>query len=162
MVSSQNTESLTLKKCNRCKHDLPLSSFHKKKSGKFGVSGKCVDCVAKWQKDYYSERNKAKRLERQASEKYQLYVREFRLKNKYGINLEQYEAMLQHQGGVCAICGGQPKGGTSTKYFSVDHCHKTGKVRQLLCNRCNTALGLLNEDKNIVQAMANYIEKHNV
>jgi hypothetical protein len=53
-----------------------------------------------------------------------------------GVTTEQYEAMLRAQGGGCAICGNPPK----TRRLDVDHDHKTGQVRGLLCHRCNRAL----------------------
>ena len=58
------------------------------------------------------------------------------LKEKYGINIEDYDTILESQGGVCAIC----KGGTSKRHFAVDHNHKSGNVRGLLCARCNSGL----------------------
>ncbi len=56
---------------------------------------------------------------------------------KYGITPEQYDAMLESQGGVCALCGGPPQYG---RRLSVDHCHETDRVRGLLCSYCNTAI----------------------
>jgi hypothetical protein len=58
-------------------------------------------------------------------------------RERYGITVEQYEAMLAAQGGVCAICG--KLNGNSRLY--VDHCHRDGGVRGLLCARCNSWLG---------------------
>jgi hypothetical protein len=55
----------------------------------------------------------------------------------YGITVAEYEQMLAHQGGVCYLCSNPPK----TKRLSVDHDHKTGAVRGLLCYRCNLRLG---------------------
>ena len=58
----------------------------------------------------------------------------YHLKKNYGITI--YDKILAAQGGKCAIC----KGGTSKNFFAVDHNHKNGNVRGLLCARCNTAL----------------------
>jgi hypothetical protein len=55
------------------------------------------------------------------------------LKRRYGITPEQYQKMLDRQGGICAICGRPPK----TLRLSVDHDHRTGRVRGLLCYQCN-------------------------
>ncbi len=76
---------------------------------------------------------------------------------KYNITLVEYNDMLDKQGGVCYICH-QP---SLTKMLAVDHNHSTGKVRKLLCNRCNTALGLLRENVDVIKNMINYIESHN-
>lgn len=58
------------------------------------------------------------------------------IKTAYGITIDEYDAILLSQGGKCAIC----KGGTSKNFFAVDHNHKNGNVRGLLCARCNTGL----------------------
>jgi hypothetical protein len=58
---------------------------------------------------------------------------------KYGINADQYRAMLEHQEGRCAICKSKDTG--SVRGWHVDHCHRTGKVRGLLCHPCNLLLG---------------------
>lgn len=61
------------------------------------------------------------------------------LRRKYKLTLDEYEAMLQAQGGVCAICKGEQQG-ERTRHLFVDHDHTTGKVRGLLCRKCNTML----------------------
>lgn len=61
-------------------------------------------------------------------------------KCKYGITVEQYDAMLERQEGRCAICRGEDPGGRFGR-FAVDHDHATGAVRGLLCMMCNTTLG---------------------
>lgn len=63
----------------------------------------------------------------------------------YGISKEQYDAMFKAQGGVCSCCGGQPDGTQRHPDLVVDHDHKTGKVRGLLCARCNKIAGLLQD-----------------
>jgi len=67
---------------------------------------------------------------------------------KYGITAEQYEEMNRLQGGRCLICG-QAERGTRRgipKTLAVDHDHDTGEIRGLLCSKCNTAIGLLDDD----------------
>src|SRR5216684_1391978 len=64
------------------------------------------------------------------------------LLKRYGISWPEYELRLALQGGVCAICKKKPK----RRLLCVDHCHKTGKVRGLLCSSCNAALGLYEDD----------------
>lgn len=65
--------------------------------------------------------------------------RELRLKYKFGLTLDQYNEMLAAQGGVCAMCGGLDP----IRNLAVDHDHKTGAIRGLLCGTCNTALGVV-------------------
>ena len=75
------------------------------------------------------------------------------LKRNYGISLEEYEKMVDEQNNVCYIC----LESDSVK-LAVDHNHKTGKVRKLLCRKCNTAIGLLKEDITIVENVLKYIK----
>lgn len=86
-----------------------------------------------------------------------------RLMQRFGITLEQYNEMLAKQGGTCAICGGnqtiRDKAG-KLRRLAVDHDHKTGKVRQLLCSSCNTGIGLVKESVRTLSKMIDYIRKH--
>lgn len=66
--------------------------------------------------------------------------RERSYRKNYGIGIEDYDRMLDSQGGKCAICGAD-RPGKAHKNFAVDHCHATGRVRGLLCVRCNVGLG---------------------
>lgn len=81
---------------------------------------------------------------------------------KYGLTHETYEAKHVAQGGVCAICQ-KPEAGVRAgrvKRLAVDHSRRTGRVRDLLCCRCNQAIGLLCEDPDILRRAAAYIERH--
>ena len=84
-------------------------------------------------------------------------VRNAMLKKKYGISLADYEEMLKKQGEVCALCKQKERDNRS---LAVDHDHKTGAVRELLCRFCNTSLGILEQKPNLVEAMALYLRKH--
>lgn len=75
---------------------------------------------------------------------------------KYGIDSFDFNAMLIEQGGVCKICG-KPETG-KRKRLSVDHCHKTGVIRGLLCNTCNLAIGWFNHDPELIRAALRYLE----
>lgn len=81
--------------------------------------------------------------------------RHVHLKHFYGMTEEQYAAMFASQGGCCAICQ-QP----SLRTLHVDHCHRTGKIRALLCTHCNNALGAMHDDPARLRAAADYLEKH--
>jgi hypothetical protein len=78
------------------------------------------------------------------------------LKVKYGISLEDYDAMLARQGGVCAACKNKKR---RSERLCVDHCHVTGKVRGLLCRNCNFGLGLFRDDADLVEAAAAYLRR---
>ena len=71
-----------------------------------------------------------------------LHERRKSLKARYGITIEQYDDLLRSQGGACAICGAAKAGG-HTDTLQVDHDHLTGRIRGLLCFRCNRALGVI-------------------
>lgn len=83
------------------------------------------------------------------------------LKHRYGLTGEAHDRLLAAQGGVCAVCG-IPAEHTPTHWrgkLCVDHCHDTGKVRGLLCNDCNAAIGHARTER-IALAMAEYLRVH--
>lgn len=84
-----------------------------------------------------------------------------RLKYQYGITLDEYEAMLRSQNGVCALCN---KGETrthngKTTRLVVDHDHVSGDVRALLCHNCNVMIGHSGDDPTLLRSAAAYIER---
>ena len=93
-------------------------------------------------------------------EKYKNSVRNATLKKKYGITLIEYKALLERQGGVCAICRKPNHLLGGKQQLHVDHNHKTGKVRELLCHTCNTTLGKVNESLDVLFALVAYVLKH--
>lgn len=83
--------------------------------------------------------------------------RQYFLKWRYGITLEDYALMLAEQGGVCAICGKEPD---KARVLDVDHCHDTKTVRGLLCRSCNLVLGKMNDDPDLLRRAADYLEEN--
>jgi len=126
-----------MKCCSSCREEKPLSEFYKGKAICKFCSNKAV---AKWKAD-----NK---------EKNQLTAQKSKLKAKYGITIEQYEAMVQEQKGVCYIC----KCENPNRRLNVDHCHKSGKVRRLLCDKCNMTLGLINDSQELLKQFLFYLK----
>lgn len=88
--------------------------------------------------------------------------RVYKMRSRYGIGPDDYERMHAEQEGLCAICR-EPEtarhASGATKALSVDHCHDTGRVRGLLCHRCNRVLGLLNEDRALLTAATDYLSE---
>ena len=82
--------------------------------------------------------------------------RKNKIKREYYLTIEQYNQMFVDQNGVCAICGEKQENG---KNLSIDHNHETGKVRGLLCTRCNTGIGLLKEKEDILLKAIEYLKK---
>ena len=83
------------------------------------------------------------------------------IKAKYGLSKEDYEAILQEQGGVCYICQRHPLKIRPKRHLAVDHCHETGRVRGLLCYSCNHRLiGYLVKDNiELVERLLEYLKR---
>ena len=76
----------------------------------------------------------------------------YRLKVRYGISLKEYWDLVSAQNGVCAVCK------TSGNKLHIDHSHKTGKVRGLLCGSCNRGIGLFKDSKSLLSKAIEYLE----
>ena len=89
-------------------------------------------------------------------------MRKTKVQEKYGITMEQYEQMFVAQGGLCAICGKpeRQKIGNVIRGLSIDHDHKTNKIRELLCHRCNVSIGLMGESVDVLASSIRYLTKH--
>ena len=112
--------------------------------------------VKRWQQanpDRLNAYRRARRLEPEVKER----ERAGHLKRKYGMTIEQYEAMLAVQGGGCFICGRPPREDIS---LHVDHDHATGKVRGILCFACNNALADFQEDLDLLRRAIGYLTAH--
>lgn len=83
-------------------------------------------------------------------------MREQGLKRRFGMTLADYDEMLERQCGGCAICGTHDT--APYKHFGVDHDHATGAVRGLLCHGCNSALGRLHDEPELLRAAADYLD----
>ena len=100
-----------------------------------------------------------KRWLEQAKEKDPLRYRRIYLKQRYGISHEEFEDAVAAQNGVCAICGCPPDGRFGV--LVIDHDHKTGAVRQLLCTSCNRGLGVFKDDPQKLYRAAEYLARWN-
>lgn len=89
---------------------------------------------------------------------YKLITRKKNLKRKYGITVKVYDTMLAEQNGKCTVCDATP----GKRRLCVDHDHTTGKVRELLCNHCNAALGQVDDNIEILTNLIAYLKKHEV
>lgn len=110
---------------------------------------------AKRRAKYYANAEKARAYSTEWRKQNPERVRENNLK-KFGIGVEQYDALLISQNKGCAICGGQNSNGRA---LAVDHCHKTGKIRGLLCSGCNRGIGLLGDSSCRLKLAAEYVAK---
>jgi hypothetical protein len=84
--------------------------------------------------------------------------RKSKMKMRYGLTQEALEEMIREQGGGCAICGTREWRGRH-RSPAVDHDHATGKIRGVLCDRCNMAAGLIDDSPARARALAEYLER---
>lgn len=133
------TTDIVEKACSKCKEVKSLDNFYPNQRAKDKCKKQCKTC---WDGSVWA---------RYATPE---YVRTAGLWQKYGLTLEDYNNLLEKQNKVCAICEQPP----SKQFLYVDHCHATGRVRGLLCNRCNTALGLLNDSVELFERSIEYLE----
>jgi len=112
----------------------------------------------------YYQKNKARVLETVAEYRRNNpdKVRDSKLRGTFGISLADYNRMLREQNDVCAICRCKEtmvwRG--KIRALAVDHDHVTGAVRRLLCRRCNSILGFVNDSSLLLRTAADYLEKH--
>jgi len=121
---------------------------------------KCMECNRINHRKYYHKdaTDRARRV-RQYRKDNPDAVKNVVLKRRFGITIEQYKSILTSQDNKCALCLTENPG-RKDKFFQVDHCHKTNKVRALLCLTCNLALGAAKDDPILLRKMADYIESY--
>lgn len=127
--------------CRECKVRKPQSEMRDRR----GVGRICKLCDRRKMKDWVAAH----------PVQYERQQRKYHLK-QYGLTPAMYDAMLVAQGNCCAICRSRSPAGK--KYFHVDHDHATGRVRGLLCFRCNSGLGNFKDDPRSLRAAAAYLE----
>lgn len=104
------------------------------------------------------EEVRRKQNERASTPEAKERARAYQLEKKFGLTVADYESMLRAQDGKCAICGSESSGRKDRSNFSVDHDHKTNRVRGLLCRGCNTGIGNLRENPDILIRAADYLK----
>jgi hypothetical protein len=162
-----------MKRCSKCGEVKPLSDFYKMPEMRDGHRNDCKACnlaakAARYRADPEPAKQRTRQWQLANPEKYRakqaayrasggkkLADRRSHLKRKFGLTLEQYDAMLAGQGGGCGICGKRPRPDIS---LHVDHDHSTGKIRGLLCFTCNNALGDFEDDATLLRSAIAYVE----
>jgi hypothetical protein len=151
MKRIDNTDT---KQCSCCNKVLPVSQYWKKsqprKDGSFGLRPRCKVCDTQYKLDIYHNKG-GKDIQK---------LRSFKsLLKKYGITEEEYNNRRKLQNNSCEICGdhedNQPHG-----RLHVDHCHTTGLFRGLLCNTCNTGLGMFKDNTTVLFKAIEYINEN--
>ena len=154
---------LLTKTCSKCSKTKLTSEFYKDITKLDGLHCNCKTCSGKATLNWY-RKNRASQLvrmrkyhqehkqrprpkeKRQASE----------IKYRHGLTWAVYQQMVKKQNGVCAICGKQDSSG---RRLSIDHDHVTGKVRGLLCLKCNRALGLIGDSVPVAKMIVKYLRR---
>lgn len=171
------TNSAT-KTCSVCAIEKPAADFNvvtQKPSGRQYLQGRCKPCSTIYHREYrqrpdvkpkmraYKRAHQAGRRERP---EVKAYNRNARLRSVYGISHADYERMLAAQDCKCAICGKPPevritKTGALSAHarLHIDHDHKTGAVRGLLCHGCNVGLGNFRDDYGLLASAAGYLKR---
>ena len=122
-----------------------LDYYYKNKDGRALYVSKNNDKIKAYHKEY-NMKTSAKESNK-----------DFLLKKNYGISLVEYNEMFVKQSGKCFICGIHQS--ELKRALFVDHCHKTKKVRGLLCHKCNSALGLVFDNTEILSNMIKYLNR---
>lgn len=143
--------------CTKCNRYKAKKHFSFDRYAKGGIYPSCKMCDMK-----YRKKNRDKLLAG-ARSRYPRYFKKRRervLERIYKMRPGQYAEMHKTQKGLCKICGGSEE--VKGRYLAVDHCHKTGKVRALLCSRCNLGLGHFNDDSAVVRKALEYLEEYTI
>lgn len=157
---------LTGKVCTKCKKERYHFDFHVDRSKKDGHHSICSFCHSKRNKEKRATdpefvkrcRERSRQYRKDHPEKCRRGVRNATLKKKYGIGVDEYDKILREQRGTCAICD-RTDSGVGHPNLHVDHNHKTGGVRGLLCQPCNTAIGMFRDKTALLKNAIAYLEK---
>lgn len=157
------------KVCTKCGKEFLRTAkfFYKDKQKKDGLRPECKGCRNRQQK-IYRDTEYGILVHKVANAKYKKTGRgkfinwRSMLKRKYNLTVNSYDKLSVTQNNLCAICHNPEtvlyKG--SLKILCVDHCHTTGKVRGLLCSRCNKAIGLLEDDMSLLLSAVKYLRSN--
>ena len=120
------------RRCARCGSDKPVTDFYQETNrGRVRIRRSCKSCTIAATRAYNIRRN-------------------------YDLTIDAYEAMVVGQGGVCAVCR-RPE--ADNGHLAVDHDHRTNAIRGLLCKRCNTLLGMADDDIEVLAEAITYLSR---
>lgn len=112
-------------------------------------------------KEKYRIKNKNWRKNLKNKEKQKIYNKKSHLKIRFGLSVEEYDTMIKKQNNKCASCGITFNENNNSERPCIDHDHKIGKIREILCNNCNLTLGIMSDDAEKLINLVKYLEKHN-
>jgi hypothetical protein len=145
------------KTCKKCGNTKNASEFSNSKNIFVWCKKCCAESAAKWRAGN-PEKAKQNDSSPKKKKRQKEYGRVYRLFRKYGVTMEDYSALFEKQGGACAICRNPPTALNSVSgVLNVDHDHRTGQVRGLLCRNCNTALEGFKDEVKLIDAARDYL-----
>jgi hypothetical protein len=145
-----------MKSCLKCLEILPRIKFHKHSKTYDGLNSWCKQCTKKVNAKWViknKERRASKTLAWRLKNAEQIFG--YNIRRNYGVTLDQYKQRLEEQGFACAICKTTNNG---SRKFGIDHNHKTGKIRGLLCHKCNAGLGNFDDNLDRLKKAIAYME----
>lgn len=175
---------MAARKCSACQKVLPASAFASNRSRPDGLQANCRECAAEYYRRSQEAKGKTVRVKvpvprghkrcpqgeeikphsqwernKTSSDGWASYCRDCRVarnrvsyfQRKYGLTPTELDAMVAEQQGICCICLTGPA-------EHVDHCHETGRVRGVLCFNCNSAIGKLGDDPDVIRRAIAYLE----
>ena len=145
-MATEHSRIVDSLRCIRCSTTKTWSEFN--------FNDKCFTGLDSWCKECRLENHKNLRVKNK--EYFQLANYKGKLKLNYDMTKEEYELRLEQQQGRCALCFSF----RGKKKLSVDHCHKSGKFRGLLCNKCNLALGMFGDSIEWIDRAREYLLKN--
>jgi hypothetical protein len=157
------------KQCIICKEEKSEDKFYPngytKKDGSKSTRLDCADCCKKRRADYFKDPLARTKINERRRKDYKSdggqrksINRKYSLKNLYGLTSADVERMLEAQNHSCKICGLFEGDAPKCRLF-IDHCHKTKKVRGLLCQNCNSAIGHLKDNIDNLYAAIEYLSQ---
>lgn len=155
------------KTCSTCYEEKPVAEFGRQSVRPDGLNITCKLCMRERSLQRYQDpevRRKSRESGARWRERNPDADADKTLRRKYGITLVDYNKLFEAQGGVCALCKKgettkRMKKGEGRERLAVDHCHDTGRVRGLLCFKCNTAIGSLGDTEEDAQKVVEYLNK---
>jgi len=135
------------KVCCTCKLRKDIDDFHLRNDKPGGRVGRCKPCQSEYHRNWYNSNKK----------RVNDNTRRNRYLRAFNMTIAEYEILLVSQNNCCAIC--KTKTNTSNKRFSIDHDHQTGAVRGLLCDPCNTGLGMFRDNPGLLTEAINYLSR---
>lgn len=140
-------EQLKIKLCSKCKTEKFITEFTLDKKYKDGYYCWCKDCSYNYRLSWAHKNKEKVRL-----------IKTLSLHRKLNISKDQYLELIELQNNSCKIC--KKTASDQGKNLAIDHCHKTNKVRGLLCDKCNRGLGYFNDNLDSLQNAISYLKEN--